>query len=308
MIEETNFTQIEKKVYFEQKQEVLFKLEIDKDNQKIRLFNQEINTIYENEFDLDYNTLSVINSNDINFQVENMFDILNPRLVLNRFFKVEMKKVETRLELESKLENYSKEFKETRVMLKSLNNLESVIQKKNIVLEKLISSQDEKISSIQKEFSNKTDIITKQIIHITNLNFTDLHQNLKDNKLANEITKPKSSLDIRFESIKGQVRFCVGKNGGCSQVNGLSSLWGDNPYTCDDGNLYCKASYHSEILDENGGFFVVKQVGRIENFPAATRNGITSNSYSAYNAYTIHSYWDAPSDIYTSCCFVKNES
>lgn len=103
MIEETNFTQIEKKVYIEQKQEVLFKLEIDKDNQKIRLFNQEINTMYENEFDLDYNTLSIINSNDINFQVENMFDILNPRVVLNRFFKVEMKKVETRLELESKL-------------------------------------------------------------------------------------------------------------------------------------------------------------------------------------------------------------
>ena len=50
------------------------------------------------------------------------------------------------------------------------------------------------------------------------------------------------------------------------------------------------AAKHAGIVDENGGFFQVKIIGSINNYPASTAHGITSSAYSAYNGYSIHYY------------------
>ena len=53
------------------------------------------------------------------------------------------------------------------------------------------------------------------------------------------------------------VRFCKGINNGCENHH-IYLGFNQQFFT---GSNYCKAAFHAGIINENGGFFVVKEIG-----------------------------------------------
>eukprot|EP00340_Litonotus_pictus_P005221 CAMPEP_0170523408 /NCGR_PEP_ID=MMETSP0209-20121228/8843_1 /TAXON_ID=665100 ORGANISM="Litonotus pictus, Strain P1" /NCGR_SAMPLE_ID=MMETSP0209 /ASSEMBLY_ACC=CAM_ASM_000301 /LENGTH=277 /DNA_ID=CAMNT_0010811485 /DNA_START=34 /DNA_END=867 /DNA_ORIENTATION=+ len=235
-------------------------------------------------------------SSSLSFAIKDAFNTENPEVVFqvdNQTHKLMFQKEESRKEMESKLLSFGSEYSDIQFLMKKVQRVEQDLIEKMNCSEMVLANSNKKISELLADHKNNTSYIEKEIEYIKVKNYEGL------SKVVNEHKKSKlkegerlahdrelSELDIKYEEITGLVRFCIGKENGCNQ-NG--SIYGENPYTTDDGGMYCLAALHSGVIDETGGFFTVKLIGNIPNFPGNLKNGISSCSWSSsWNAYTIH--------------------
>lgn len=134
---------------------------------------------------------------------------------------------------------------------------------------------------IVKEKSSKDQIITKKECEIKELN-----QKIKLLEAELKTEKDNRLFDNKYAHLHGIIKYCKGLKNGCTYNN---PIWGSNPYTLDttDG-IYCQAARHSGVIDNDGGFYLVKHVGMINNYIGSFNNNITSGSFGAYNGVSIH--------------------
>lgn len=154
-------------------------------------------------------------------------------------------------------------------------NIES-IEIKNAQIDRFISTTKNEIDSLihRIEYSIEHGTNPKEITN-------------KDSHI-NASNRLKTELEIKYANISGELRFCKGKDNGCINCNGSGSLWGSNPYTCDDGGNFCKAALHSGVLESHGGYFIVKKIGQVSGYESTDNNGIRSLTYNTpYNGYII---------------------
>ena len=289
--------------------EVGFNLEISKDKQLtlINLNNNKVYTPNESVFNNKSIITEILNdSSNLKFTVNNIFENDNLEVVFNDIHKVFFLRQLSRKELEEKLDNYGSESKNVNILLKTILSLETTLNSKLSSLEKLIAHNANNIESKTANFKEMAAIYQKEIKLIKELKFEDLNKLLKsiekDEKREKLAHEKSSELDEKFKHINGEIYFCKGKSNGCTCVG---TLWGSNPYTTDDGNLYCLAALHSGMIDENGGYFELKRIGNYPEFPASVQNGISSSRWGSYNGYSIHSTDKSYSKEHSNCQLIE---
>jgi len=82
------------------------------------------------------------------------------------------------------------------------------------------------------------------------------------------------------------VYICKGVENGCQT---RETLDGSNPYHYKDHK--CTAARHSGMITSKGGFYRVKNYGKISNFVGSTKNGITTKSlFTSYDSIYISKF------------------
>lgn len=67
----------------------------------------------------------------------------------------------------------------------------------------------------------------------------------------------------------------------CNAGQNTGSIWGDGPYTGDSAT--CAAATHAGALEAGVGVVVLIPMGRQDEFPASTENGVTSSSWGSWD-------------------------
>jgi hypothetical protein len=84
-----------------------------------------------------------------------------------------------------------------------------------------------------------------------------------------------SELDIRLNLTSNtcgpRIGICKGKINNCIEKG---DIWGDNPYV-KESNL-CKCAFHSGMITDNGGIFMIEESGTHGGYSGVTKNGLTS--------------------------------
>lgn len=293
-------------VVIEKKAEALFTLEVSKDGE-LTLVNHVKNYVYK-PAEQTYNVSSLKylfqSQQNISFNIVDMFNLVEPEVTVNSE-TIRFVREKTRKELEEELDNFGAEQLSTNQLIKKLDQVEKKLEDKYNANNLVIGNSNLLFNEFSRKFEENFSLLEKEITLIKDFKFDDLGKLINTGKnevKANEKSadsRPLSELDIQFQNIKGFKRYCVGKNNGCTYTG---SLWGSNPYTTGDGDNYCRAALHCEVIDESGGVYEVKLIGQYPNFTASTKNGITSYDYSAYTGYSIHHVeTDVDSKNYTSC-------
>jgi hypothetical protein len=295
-------------IVFEKKIDVVFTLELSNEGE-LTLINHVKNYAYK-PADRNYNFSNYKNiflsNQNLEFSVIDIFNLIEPEIIVNNE-NIKFTREKTRRELEEELDNFGSEQLNTRQLIKKLELVERKLDDKYNSSMAIVGNSNTLFHDFNRKFEENFVQLEKEIGLIKELKFEDIGKIIgkvdlttkdkKDEKLAD--ARPLSELDIQFQHIKGFKRFCVGIKNGCT-CNG--SLWGSNPYTTGDGDNYCKAAYHSEIIDENGGVFEVKLIGQYPNYTASTKNGITSYDYGSYTGYSIHfAETNIDTKDYTTC-------
>lgn len=65
-------------------------------------------------------------------------------------------------------------------------------------------------------------------------------------------------------------------------ANPVGTIWGSGTYTADSN--VCMAALHAGAIPGSGGAVTITPGGRFENFPGSAQNGVTSNSWGAYDS------------------------
>ena len=74
-----------------------------------------------------------------------------------------------------------------------------------------------------------------------------------------------NEINIKYAHVQGMIKYCKGIKKGCIFI---SKLYGNNPYLLDKNNpsIFCQAALHNGSISENGGFYIAKLSGMINNF------------------------------------------
>lgn len=150
----------------------------------------------------------------------------------------------------------------------------------------------ELFNEIKKEKNIKLDDESKKILVET---LKD--QQIATTKLAHEILREKTEIDIKYEDFPGEEYVCRGLINGCTN----RTIYGNNPYTTDSN--YCSAARHYGLIDETGGIFHVKKIGSLSYYPGGVQNGVSSTQWtSAWDALSFHkTYLDCHDDKFDYC-------
>lgn len=164
----------------------------------------------------------------------------------------------------------------------------SELKEEEVVKDEEDSLIEAEICQMASDLEEKQPQLTKEE-QIKNKDTEIGELKIKINKLEKDKANAIAShnFDIKYAHVPVTIKYCKGLKHGCSFKN---PLWGSNPYAVDtvDG-IYCQAARHAGVIDDEGGFYIVKHIGVENNLVGSHRNGITSGNFTPYNAVTIHS-------------------
>lgn len=277
--------------------QINFNLEISK--KEVRLINTYNNLSYiPNELISESTLLRLAERKE--FTIEDVYEVDQPVLAFEgeRFmFKRDL----SRSELEKNLLEHGQKKLNIGFLSKKIDEIGKSLQLAQNKNNKLITDTSQNIQSFINNTSDKLEVLNKDLEFIESGEYLKtVNKPKKENKDENPASKKNkifTELDDKYAHIKGVLYYCKGL--GCINLSG--TIWGSNPYTCDDGGKYCMAAKHSGIIDESGGFFEVKQIGSCPNYTATFQNGIQSASYGQYNGYSIHSFYGDEPEVPSNC-------
>lgn len=155
-----------------------------------------------------------------------------------------------------------------------------------------ITSELEETNLNLQEIKKKNEVLNEKELEILEKLKDSKNPNILKNilkkekdklKYAFEPTREFTELDTLYGELPGEDYVCKGINNGCT----ISTVYGSNPYTTD--SKYCSAALHSGLIDENGGFFHVKNIGNLNNYVGSSNKGVTTNSWnSAWGGLSFH--------------------
>ncbi len=258
-----------------------------------------------------YNNLSYIPNDSISesillklaerkdFSIEDLYEVDQPILIFEGE-KFMFKRDLSRIDLEKNLMEHGQKKLNIGFLSKKIDDIGKSLQLAQTKNNKLLSETSQNIQSFITNTSDKIEVLNKDLEYIESgeyLKSLEKPKKTKEENPASQKNKIISLLDETYGHLKGTLYYCRGA--GCSNQTG--TIWGSNPYTCDDGGKYCLAAKHCGIIDESGGFFEVRQIGSYPNYTPSFQNGIQSASYSQYNGYTIHSFFGDEPEIPNAC-------
>lgn len=271
-------------------------------------------------------------SNKSNITIKDITVTDNPILIIkshdsNKETEIQLMMIKSKEELLNDFNNNKQRLslcgvnieKENLLMYSNITELKSNIDNSIRLLENknkdttydFMNIQKEIINEIEKLYEKFTQVIKdkkyeidldnkKKILEAIENKSSCMLKHLDASKPIRETT----DFDIQYEDFEGQEYYCIGEANGCT--NRASQIYGSNPYSTD--SPICLAARHSGIIDENGGYFFVRDIGNFTGFIPSTNNNITSLSWNTWGAWSFHkSYIDVYDQIeYYTCGKVNN--
>lgn len=285
MISEITFSEFIPKI-FDGKIEVKYSLEVINSKQFKLYINKECYVPITDEVlieEVNRELEKSLSTNKLNFNVD-----LDTKTVEISNVKIPCKTYETRKKLFQNLDDISSLNFKIRSLNDQLTYIQAHIKSSHEKNSKSIELKNTQVDKFIKETRKEIDNLLEKIEYGIN-HPGESHSKLNTNESnANASNRVITENEIKYMDIKGDLRYCKGKDNGCINCNGGGTLWGSNPYTMDDGGNYCKAALHCGVLESSGGYFVVKKIGQHPSYNSSLNNGIQSVAYTTpYNGYII---------------------
>lgn len=270
-----------------------FYIEIYSTDNSVKLINGYNSLIYKPKL-TSISALSLIIKKEgvKSFEVKDVFELNFPKVIINKTNEIEFERIMTRIDIQNEIENQNSNYLNSNMLVSKLEELKLYIRTITDNSSKVVSDSNKKISDFIINYNKSIISLEEEINFIKkayNLSLNDKNFFINNNGNNDEISdasKSFSELDVKYGHLKSRVYYCKGKINGCCRNE---ELYGSNPYTQEINNeVHCDSAYHSDIINENGGFYEVRFIGKYDAFLGSSRNGLISNNYTSYNAISIH--------------------
>lgn len=199
-------------------------------------------------------------------------------------YRIPLRKVLSEADLLKRLETVGYNESAPNKLHEEMTSLESKVNSK-------INDLEAKIKQFNADYSNSVDLknyendlqkIESEIIDLANSYNVNVEINEQDPSIASIIKYVPTEIDIKYESLPGEDYCCKGIVNGCT----IGTVYGNNPYTTD--SKYCSAALHAGLINETGGVFHVKKLGKYQGYEAVTRNGVTTLKWDQWDGLSFH--------------------
>jgi hypothetical protein len=152
------------------------------------------------------------------------------------------------------------------------------INQLKLEMQKNLSKLDEKIRTLEK-YCAEQDYLIKSA--------------------GMEKLKMKTPLEMYGKNLKEcqTYYYCKGGYNGCNKTG---NVWGSNPYTSD--SVICLGALHSGHITKEGGLFIVKKGGALDNYIGSIKNGVSTQTYGSFDHMLI-----MPSELNIKLNFTNNQ-
>lgn len=230
----------------------------------------------------------IIRTDTYKFGFEDIYNYKSPILVLEELaskiiYRIPLRKTLSEAELLRRLELIGYNESAPNQLQEQLTNLESKINHKIEEIKSQTKQFHYNFTNLVElnDYSNDLLKIEEQIKDVS-INYKVNIDEIALPSIASIKTYEPTEIDIRYQSLPGEDYCCKGIHNGCT----IGTVYGNNPYTND--SKYCSAALHAGLINENGGVFHVKKIGKFTGYQGITKNGVTTLNWNEWEGLSFH--------------------